>query len=46
MSRHDAEPFASGTTKPPFTNSLWSMSNSRISIASAPPRERETRQRL
>ena len=41
-------PFASGSAKPPSsgtTNALARRSNSRVTTASAPPRESRTRQR-
>jgi hypothetical protein len=39
-------PFASASWKPSFTKLFVSVSNSRMTIASAPPRERLSMQRL
>ena len=44
-SRQDSEPLASGRKNPSFTKVLESRSNSRVSSASEPPRDKDTRQR-
>ena len=38
-------PFASGRKKPPSTKAFEGRSNSRVTVASAPPRDNDTRQR-
>ncbi len=44
-SRQVTDDFASGSVKPSGTNAFVTVSNSRMTLASAPPRESETRQR-
>ena len=44
-STQPSEPLASGRKKPPSTKDLLATSNSRVTSASAPPRDSATRQR-